>query len=78
MDDGHKTLYTGISWLTDTNQEEMSDVKVAEVKDVDVSDTETDSDSVEGYGEQVPNSTKRSTVSSHGHIWSCTNWVALE
>ena len=40
----------------------MSDVTVAEVKDVDVNDIDTDSDSVESYEEQVPNSTKGSTA----------------
>ena len=40
------------------SKEEISDEKVAEVKDVDVSDTDTDSDSVESYEEQVPNNIK--------------------
>ena len=47
-----------------TYQEEISDVKVAEIKDVNVSDTDTDSDSVESYEEQVQNNTKGSTARS--------------
>ena len=44
----------------------MSDVKVAEVKDVDVSDTDTDRQwfCYESYEEQVPNSTKEPTARS--------------
>ena len=42
----------------------MSDVKVTKVKDVDVSDIDTDSDSVKSYEEQVLNSTKGSTARS--------------
>ena len=38
-------------------------MKVTELKDVDVSDTDTDSDYVESHEEQVPkNSTKGSTA----------------
>ena len=45
------------------SEDKMSDMKVTEVKD-DVSDTDTDSDYVESYEEQVPNSTKGSTARS--------------
>ena len=42
-------------------------MRVAEVKDVDVSDIDTDSDSVESYEEQIPSSTKGSTA--------CKKWL---
>ena len=46
------------------SKDKTSGVKVTEVKDDDVSDTDSDSDYVESYEEQVSNSTKRSTARS--------------
>ena len=46
----------------------MLNVKVTEVKDVDVSNTDTDSDSVESYEEQVPNSIQRNLLQEVIHL----------